>query len=218
MRTKTVVKYALCTSIGTAAVAAGAVALAGDSVGPDVTVWRVGSGINTYGTQGDGNANLAIATTSCNHGDEELDWYSNTSQHPVIAQNMYRLRKGRFEHIGMSWLKHGFFALSQNLCGPCQGTNGDTLGIDCADTYSAGLNASGLGPRSDVNATTGESTADPSFPADSPHNGRIMVAESDVLPALNSGAQYFIEGHYVAEDDAAAGNDDNNASCGLANA
>ena len=37
----------------------------------------------------------------------------------------------------------------------CQSTNCNTLGIGCADTYWAGLNSGGEGPRSDVNAYTG---------------------------------------------------------------
>ena len=32
-----------------------------------------------------------IGTTSCNQGDEQLLWIASNNQHPVIAQNMYRI-------------------------------------------------------------------------------------------------------------------------------
>ncbi|MEM7539206.1 MAG: hypothetical protein AAF639_44015, partial [Chloroflexota bacterium] len=38
------------------------------------------------------------------------------------------------------------------------------------------------------------------------------VGPPDFDPQLHPGAQYFGEGHYVAPDDAAAGNGNNNAS------
>jgi hypothetical protein len=41
---------------------------------------------------------------------------------------------------------------------------------------------------------------------------RLQVENADVDPALNAGALYFGEGHYVTADDAAAGNHHNNAS------
>ena len=41
---------------------------------------------------------------------------------------------------------------------------------------------------------------------------RVKVAESDVDPAQNAAALYWVEGQYVTADDAAAGNAFNNAS------
>ena len=160
---------------------------------------------------------FSVGTTSCNIGTCWLDWFENTNRHPVIAQNMFRLENGRFEQLGQSWLKHGFFALSGSLCSnDCIGTNGEHLGVNCSDPYSASLNAeqSNLGPKSDVNAHTGV------FPYP-PTNGsatgnaifkRLQVARADIDPALHPGALYFVEGHYVTQDDAAAGRQDNNAS------
>ena len=100
----------------------------------------------------------AMGTVSCNIGTVPLNWIAGTNQHPVIGQSLYRLQNGRFEQIGISWLKHGFTALAQNLCATCNNPGtGTLLGVGCSDPYSASLNGSqsGLGSRSEVNAATG---------------------------------------------------------------
>ncbi|MGA1490154.1 MAG: hypothetical protein ACO4B3_14275, partial [Planctomycetota bacterium] len=122
-------------------------------LGPDVIVGDLLTP-NSYGQAGDHYA-YAIGTTSCNIGTEVLLWEAATTAHPVIAQNMYRLRDGRFEQVGMSWLKHGFSALFDDICG-CNCVNpfdSQILGVGCSDPYSSGLNGNqtGLGPRSEVN-------------------------------------------------------------------
>ena len=192
------------------------------STGPDVIVGSLPSMAN-YSTAGDYDA-FAVGTTSCNIGDSTLIWVASTNQHPVIGQNLYRLNNDRFEQIGVGWLKHGFTALQGSLCAgdepdwPATCTanpNGSALGVGCSDPYGAGLNGSqgGLGPRYQVNATTGF------FPY--PYDGgttsdstskRIRVHVDDLNPTLNTGAQYFVEGHYIAPDDAEEGNGLNNAS------
>ena len=124
---------------------------------PDVIVGDL-TGPSSWGVIG-GTAAYSVGTTSCNQGTTPLDWFANPDpRHPVIAQNMYRHKDGRFEQIGQSWLKHGFFALSQDFCGSCIGGDGDHLGVNCSDPYSSALNGdqTRLGPRSDVNASTGE--------------------------------------------------------------
>ena len=79
---------------------------------------------------------------------------AGTNDHPVIAQNLYRIMDGRIEQIGMSWLKHGFCALQQNACNTCTGNgNGSALGTGCSDPYGSSLNGSlaidpGTGTRS----------------------------------------------------------------------
>ena len=80
--------------------------------------------------------------------------------HPVIAQNLFRLTDGKFEQVGMSWLKHGYISLNtpDSDCGDCEFPThgGDQLGVGCTDAYGSGLNGSRpLGQRSEVNATTG---------------------------------------------------------------
>ena len=187
------------------------------AVGPDVVAWTI-AGQNSfdmdyYGTSG-GIGGYAIATQSCNYGDMVANWYGGTDESPLISQNIFRYKDGRFEQIGLSWLKHSFCALSEPGCGSCQSTNCNTLGIGCADTYWAGLNSNGEGPRSDVNAYTGvynyPFTVNSSGPGSIRAN--LQIANIDVDPGSNPGARFFVEAQYVTHDDATWGNQMNNAS------
>lgn len=181
--------------------------------GPDIIVADIPE-LRTFGTL-DGKTAFAFGTNACNIGDTPADWIQSTPEHPVIAQNMYRLRDGRFEQIGLSWLKHGFAALNAQYCGSCVATPSDSLGVGCSDIYSSVLNGSqgSLGPRSEVNAYTGVFPYPPggTLPRTLLHR-RLVVDNADLDPVLNPGARYFVEAHYVAADDAAAGNAWNNAS------
>ncbi|MDE0959964.1 MAG: dockerin type I repeat-containing protein [Planctomycetota bacterium] len=186
---------------------------------PDVIVGDLPS-TNSYGTNaGTGIYAYSLATTSCNIGTANLNWQANNNNHPVIAQDMWRLHEGRFSQIGTSWLKHGFCALQNTgLCVGCGGGGGclSYLTPGCADPYSAGLNGnqSNLGPRSQVNAYSGffpyPYNAPPCPPGESTICRRLQVAESDLVGL--PGALYFISGQYVASDDANFGNQANNAS------
>ena len=197
----------------------------GIGTGPDVTVIYLGS-TSHYGEEG-GVHGYSVGTTSCNIGNEPLWWcndvgdpYCEIDQHPVIAQNLYRLsQEGRFEQLGMSWLKHGFLSTNttDTACGPTCVTpphGNDQLGLGCTDTYGSGLNGSRpLGLRSEVDPLVG------TFPypytsvsSSGPYEQRVKVDESDLDPALNPGARYWVEGQYIAADDAEAGNAMNNAS------
>ena len=185
--------------------------------GPDVVTWFAGGGggldMELYGSA-DGINSFAFGTTSCNFGDMVADWYSGTNRVPVIAQTCYRLKDGRFEQIATAWLKHSFCAVSEPGCGDCQATNCSTLGIGCADTYWAGLNADAIAPRSAINAFTGyydyPFSIYPSGP--SSMRGKLQFNIEDIEPTLNVDALYFLEGQYVSPDDAEWGNQDNNAS------
>jgi hypothetical protein len=185
------------------------------SPGPDVIVGDV-SDVANYGQSG-GMYGYALGTDSCNIGTQELNWIANNNQHPVIGQNIYRLNDGRLQHIGQSWLKHGFTALQLNLCCQCisSGT-GARLGVGCSDPYGAGLNGSqsGLGPRSEVDAFTGGylypfgsqgATGNAAYK-------RAQVPAADISATNYPNASYIGECQYVAPDDAAAGNGTNNAS------
>ena len=162
--------------------------------GPDVVSWYAGSGggldMDLYGTQ-DGVRSFAFGTTSCNWGDVVADWYNATNRVPVIAQTCYRLKDGRFEQIATAWLKHSFCAVSEPGCGDCQATNCDTLGIGCADTYWAGLNADAIAPRSAINAHTGyyDFPFSISPTGDGSMKGKLQFNIDDIDPELNVDAK-----------------------------
>jgi hypothetical protein len=227
------VLIAACCLAGLAvlAVAGGGSAQAAGVIGPDVTVFSF-TDISSYGSSG-GFAAYSLGTNACNRGDAPLNWCDQNSgcapgagreDHPVIAQNLYRLKNGRLEQVGMRWLKHGFASLNGTNAS-CAGAAGqscqappagdDQLGVGCIDPYVASTNGGRpLGPRSEVNAATGVFP----YPFSSPggpyalYDQRIKVAATDVNPADNPGALYWIEGHYIASDDASSGNSFNNAS------
>lgn len=208
--------------LGTAAPEAGS--------GPDVTVFTLSDTTN-YGLS-NGIRGYSIGTTSCNVGTAPVQWCDNAgaagcapgttpADHPVIAQNIYRLREGRFNQIGASWLKHGFLSVNSSSTGcgtgSCQqppfGSN--QLGVGCTDPYGSGLNGTRpLGRRSEVNPSTGVFPFPPGGggAAAEVWNQRVAVRQDDLVAAQNPGARYFLEGHYVAPDDAVAGNGLNNAS------
>lgn len=220
MRRRGAAALALAALSSPAAAGAGPDVIVGDL--PAVRYWGASEGITAY----------SVATTSCNIGDQQLLWIEVGTQHPVIAQNLYRIKDGRLEQIGMSWLKHGFCALQETLCAslpgfpPCSPAGQfceDRLGVGCSDPYSANLNGnqSRLGPRSHVDAFTasypwpfaapaGDFLTPP--PAAATIGRRLQVPTAAIDPALNAGAVYLIEGQYVTADDAAAGNALNNAS------
>jgi hypothetical protein len=189
------------------------------SSGPDVIVGEITDVLNAAPV---GNLDaLALGTTSCNVGDANLSWVASTNQHPVIGGNLYRYKQvdgaWRFEQVGQSWLKHGFAALQGNVCCSCSGSgSGSALGVGCSDPYSSGLNGSqsGLGPRWQVNASTGAFTYPPANPTWSGGVARRLEVDLNDLELTGtlSGTRYFGECQYVTPDDAAAGNQNNNAS------
>ena len=186
-------------------------------IGPDLIVGGLHTSLASYGADG-GISAFAVGTTSCNKGDEEVQWVSGTNAHPVIGQNIFRLKDDRFEHIGMAWLKHGFTALQGFYCYSwCQSSGtGTRLGVGCSDPYSAGLNGQTqwLGPKWQINAHTGYFPYPPSRPplTGSPIDRRLQVHNVDLDPTQNVGAAYFVESQYVSSDEALAGNGNNSAS------
>lgn len=195
------------------------------SQGPDVIVGVLShDGISNYTSAG-GIEAFSMGTTSCNLGNVNLNWIDQPSNlHPVIGQNLFRLKlvngTRRFEHLGQSWLKHGFFALSDNACcSSCAGTSGNALGVGCSDPYSSGRNGGqgSLGPKWQVNATTGVHTHPVANPVWSGTVARrLQVKTTDLEVSNGSGdvnaTRYFGEAQYIAADDAASGHKNNNAS------
>lgn len=186
---------------------------------PDVIVSRLDF-LAKLGTIGNMTSYVS-STTSCNIGDGEAIWIDVTNQHPLIAENLYRLHEGRFEQIGMAWVKHSFCAVDENdptFCGDCQAnSNCGALAVGCSDTYNTGHNStqSRIGPRSEANAATGvypypyglgwQLTGDALYK-------RLQVSNDDLDPLQNVGAQYFLEAFYLTTDEPVLGNELNNAS------
>jgi hypothetical protein len=179
--------------------------------GPDVIVGELPE-MAQFGSAGT-QVGLGVGTTSCNNGDQPVDWFQlPNTDHPVIPQNFYRMSGGannneRFEQVGHSWMKHAFFALEGDDCSLGCNTNGCATGSHlcpgCSDPYGSGLNAdqNGIGSRAWVNPFTG------AFPSNAnDHNGhvhdgvshRIRVEVNDLNTTLNPGAIYFAEAQYIA--------------------
>lgn len=188
-------------------------------VGPDMTFCQLyGLYMPTGAREGD-VVGLSLATTSWNVGTADIMWFNiPDEEHPFIVMNLYRLNNDRFEQIGQSHIKHGFYALGSHQCGgpPCTFEPGhgpgDWLGTGCTDTYSASLNAvqSGMGPRYEVNPWTGYWYY-PGSHMDGPSTHdhvthRLQVHDADLDPAQNEGATYYGEGFYVLLDDVDAMN------------
>src|SRR5262245_30681026 len=80
------------------------------TIGPDVVVGDL-TGPQNYAADSTYDA-YSVGTYSCNIGNNWLNWIETTNQHPVIGQNIYKMKvqadgTTRFEQIGQSWLKHG---------------------------------------------------------------------------------------------------------------
>jgi hypothetical protein len=178
--------------------------------GPDVIVGDLPN-LQQFGSAGT-RVGLAVATTSCNNGDQPLDWLQlPQTDHPVIPQNLYRMRGGidnteRFEQVGQSWLKHAFFALEDDACSFGCNTNGCATGSHlcpgCSDPYSAGLNGDQdqIGSRAWVNPFTGNFPSTANDHSGHNHDGvshRILVEVDDLNTTMNQGATYFVEAQYA---------------------
>jgi hypothetical protein len=175
------------------------------------------SGTQNYSTQGSLDA-VALGTTSCNMGNQNLNWIQNTVNHPLIGGAVYKYKvvdgSGRLEQIGLGWVKHAFAAFQENLCCTCSNPGGllQILQPGCSDPYTPARNGSqsGLGPRYQVNAHTGAYLASHPFPSGG-NNGRIQMNVAD-LEASSSTVKYFGEAQYIALDDSRFNNNDNNTS------
>lgn len=146
---------------------------------------------------------FSVASTSCNVGNLPADWQDGVGgKNPVLGANLYRYKDGRFEQIGMSWLKHAWCALSEPTCGTCQSTGCDTLGVGCADTYWSDLNAGPfrIGPRFLINPQgqgVGGVHNDIFNQPSGTIGGRLQVKAVDII----AGSRYFAEIQYATHDE-----------------
>ncbi len=217
------------------------------TVGPDVTIGNL-SDVYYWGVSGTTKA-FSVGTDSWNIGDRQADWfdYANnltingqtvakaSNEHPVIGQQMYRLKDGRFEQLGISWLKHGFVSLNSNAFsngmaipsfasrsrvvptafpaapGGQNPSTGDWLGINASDLYSGSLNGTqGAGPRFDVNPLNGRYTHPFTALAGTVAatiGRRLQVPVADLG---DTSARYFVDAVYITSDDMPWGNGRNN--------
>ncbi|MFG0329470.1 MAG: hypothetical protein ACF8PN_06160 [Phycisphaerales bacterium] len=184
----------------------------GDQSGPDMTFCQL-FGLRQF-AKIDTTLGLAQGTTSWNIGDADLMWFASPdNRHPFIVSNLYRLENDRFEQVGQSWVKHGFYALGNTQCGgQCRyepgHREGNWLGQGCTDTYTASLNASqsGLGPRFEINPWTGAWSYQGSYfqqgrRAEDAVDRLLQVEIDDINPDLHPTAEWFSEGYYVVLDD-----------------
>ncbi len=193
----------------------------GTASGADMIVGGV-DGVSAFGAvSSDGETIMAysLGSTECNVGTVVLAEDAVSNQHLVIAQNLYRISGGAIEQVGMSWVKHNYCALQGTACGTCQPVGGgcpSALGIGCSSPNASGASGTqtNMGPRSQVNASTGHFDFPVvGVPAAPPTIGRrLQVNSDDLAPAMNAGATYIAECVYVHPQDALAGNNGNNAS------
>lgn len=186
--------------------------------GTDVKLGQL-YGIGVAGREGtfpNGTNGLSMATTSCNVGTRDVPWLAPmSSDHPGIVMNLYRELGDRFEQIGASDVKHGFFALSSSQCTPCQNPSDSTfLGVGCSDTYAFSNNSdrNWLAPRVEwtpsgakwgpceshfdgvpVNCVRNHGSG-----GHTPVEHRLRVNDADLD---NTGATYYYEAFYLIAGD-----------------
>lgn len=196
----------------------------GNSVGPDIIVGDI-NGTTNWGkfeaAPGDWRYAFSAGGTACNLGDAPVEYLWSAGMqnwHPVMGSAMYRIHGNVLRQLGQGWLKHRYFALSQNLCEPgCISTNGSALGVNCSDPYTSSRagQQSNMGPKYQTNAATGHylfpfgSTL---APVQNLLSRRVQVRLGDLNPAHWPGAIYFMDHVYVQWQDAQAENKHNNNS------
>ncbi len=186
--------------------------------GPDGVVGTI-QGVGNFAVQGGIDA-FSLGAQTCNVGASTMEVDAGTPSHPILTTNLYRLMTTdgatRIEQIGMGWVFHMYFAVSQQLCcTSCEPQANGDLGARCTtvDSSSALGSQAVLGPRWQVNGSTGDFAFPPANPAYAGSVARRLQANvADIDPALNPGAQYFVEVIVVASDDADTSNNLNNAS------
>jgi hypothetical protein len=210
--------------------------------GTDVNLGGVGP-VQVFTHQGafpNGLISIGVQTTACNAGTVQVPWEAAMDpDHPFIGFLYARDSGGRFEQISdRSYVKHGFFALANSQCTPCQGGSGtgSFLGIGCSDTYSTGNNGDNywLGPPEEIDPWLGTwnpvcshfDRGEPDVGAPNNCNGlrsltqaqasalgpvghRVQILDSDLNVA---GADFYVAAQYVIEGEPTANRGNNLAS------
>ncbi len=170
----------------------------------------------------DGTVVFAPNAELGNTGPVDIPWLPKFSapsppygndQHPFLVWNLYRLdAQGRLAQIGVSGLKHAFFAVNND----CDCTGDVILYRGCTDLYSAFTNDSSddLGPRGEIIPWSGrwgrcgsiydqdcDGNFDPGSGVGGPYNERLTANEIDLLPTLNAGASWWFEAWYLVRED-----------------
>ena len=202
-----------------AAIALAAPGFAQSNANPqiDVALGLLGNlnDVGHTGPFGTGVTGFAMSTTSCNFGTVTAAWESPMDpDHPFITFMMTRESEGRMVQISdHSFVKHGFFALSNNQCNlGCSGTDGTELGVGCSDTYGIGNNGDPfyLAPPEEIDPWLGEwnlvcglfdgpnCDGQRSFFGSVPNNvaSRVTVQDADLNIA---GASYYYSSNYIVE-------------------
>ncbi len=179
-------------------------------------------------TSTNGRLVLGADASLRNVGDTAIAWYGHFSgehapygndQHPFLVWNLHRIDgAGRIKQIGASGVKHAFYSINRN----CGCIAGNVFWPGCEDIYSASSNDNGggieeqnLAPRSEIVpfgvkwgrcGSVWDSDCDGKMDAGSGardlYQYRLQASESDLLPPLSDGAQYFFEYWYLVRDDA----------------
>ncbi|MBL8877841.1 MAG: hypothetical protein JNG88_01875 [Phycisphaerales bacterium] len=186
------------------------------TVGPDLIVGGLTGPQNFTGAEG--LEAFAVGFHLCNVGDSPLRFYANDNRHPVVGSNFFRFSTvdgaTRFEQLGQSWLFHGFFPLQDDYCCVCIPFDPEFLGVGCSDPTTAARAGTqgGMGPKWQINATTGIFLYPPANP---PYSGptarRLQVRIADLQPSSES-VRYYASTATISSQEIAAGNNDNNES------
>jgi hypothetical protein len=107
------------------------------SAGPDVILSDFTAITNWTSSASIGGVRAySIGSNTCNIGDTNLLWGNSHNGTPALGMNMYKLKNGRLEQIGLSFVKYSCCAAAGNGCGlSCNGTGGSLLGAGCLDVY-----------------------------------------------------------------------------------
>ncbi|MHA7813375.1 MAG: GC-type dockerin domain-anchored protein [Phycisphaerales bacterium] len=179
--------------------------------GPDLICSEILSG-QTYGALGDYQS-FSFGDITCNIGDEPFTYQASTPNHPVFTSGLYRIKDGRLEQIGLSFVTHTFFPLQGNACDlGCEPGAPGMLGPGCSNTVGAALagNQADMGPRIEVNPWSGEIVYPFRTINETGHSyyKRLKAHVSDIS---DPDAQYFVERQYVSNEEAPEARNNNSS-------